>query len=110
MTSPVERISGPSKVSTPGKRANGNTASLTATWSLEVSVSRKFARGSPAMTLAAMAATGRPIALATNGTVRLARGLTSRTKMRGVTEWGSSIANWTFMSPHTFRARAMASV
>ena len=29
MTSPVERISGPSTVSTPGNRANGNTASLT---------------------------------------------------------------------------------
>ncbi len=33
MTSPVERISGPSTVSTPGKRANGNTASFTAMWS-----------------------------------------------------------------------------
>ena len=32
ITSPVERISGPSTVSTPGKRANGNTASLTPTW------------------------------------------------------------------------------
>ena len=29
MTSPVERISGPSRVSTPWKRANGKTASLT---------------------------------------------------------------------------------
>ena len=62
------------------------------------------------MTLAAMAAMGRPIALATNGTVRLARGLTSSTKMRGVTEWGSSMANCTFISPRTFNARAMASV
>ncbi len=33
MTSPVERISGPSTVSTPGKRAKGNTASFTAMWS-----------------------------------------------------------------------------
>ena len=31
MTSPVERISGPSRVSTPGKRSNGKTASLTPT-------------------------------------------------------------------------------
>ena len=31
MTSPVERISGPSTVSTPGKRAKGKTASFTAT-------------------------------------------------------------------------------
>ena len=30
ITSPVERISGPSTVSTPGKRAKGNTASFTA--------------------------------------------------------------------------------
>ncbi len=30
ITSPVDFISGPSTVSTPGKRANGNTASLTA--------------------------------------------------------------------------------
>ena len=32
MTSPVERISGPSRVSTSGKRLNGSTASFTATW------------------------------------------------------------------------------
>ena len=32
ITSPVDRISGPSTVSTPGKRANGNTDSLTPTW------------------------------------------------------------------------------
>ena len=32
MTSPVERISGPSTVSTSGKRLNGSTASFTATW------------------------------------------------------------------------------
>ncbi len=31
ITSPVERISGPSSVSTPGNFANGKTASLTAT-------------------------------------------------------------------------------
>src|SRR5712691_7591272 len=31
MTSPVERISGPSTVSTPGNRPNGNTAAFTAT-------------------------------------------------------------------------------
>ena len=30
MTSPVERISGPSTVSTSGKRSNGSTASFTA--------------------------------------------------------------------------------
>ena len=31
ITSPVDFISGPSTVSTPGKRANGNTASFTPT-------------------------------------------------------------------------------
>ena len=30
MTSPVERISGPSTVSTPGNRPNGSTAAFTA--------------------------------------------------------------------------------
>ena len=33
ITSPVERISGPSRVSTPGKRSKGSTASFTLTWS-----------------------------------------------------------------------------
>ena len=79
ITSPVERISGPSTVSTPGKRANGKTASFTATWSPAWSLRPKPASGSPAMTLAAMAAIGAAIALATNGTVREARGLTSNT-------------------------------
>ena len=37
----------------------------------------KLLSGSPAMTRAAILAIGRPTALATNGTVRLARGLTS---------------------------------
>ena len=32
ITSPVERISGPSSVSTPGKRSKGSTASFTLTW------------------------------------------------------------------------------
>ena len=33
ITSPVERISGPSSASAPAKRSNGSTASLTETWS-----------------------------------------------------------------------------
>ena len=66
--------------------------------------------GTPAITLAAMAAIGWPMVLATKGAVRLARGLTSSTKMRGVSECGSSMANCTFIRPRTFRARAMASV
>ena len=78
ITSPVERISGPSTVSTPGKRAKGNTASFTAIWSSSGRFSPNEANGLPAITSAAMPAIGRPITLATNGTVRLARGLTSR--------------------------------
>ena len=79
ITSPVDRISGPSTVSTPGKRANGNTDSLTPTWSSLRCVSLKSASFSPAMMRAAIFATGMPITLATNGTVREARGLTSST-------------------------------
>mgnify|MGYP002132846707 CR=1 FL=1 len=40
----------------------------------------------PAITRAAILATGCPMALATKGTVRLARGLTSRTKIRGASD------------------------
>ncbi len=50
MTSPVERISGPRIRSTPGKRLNGKTASLTATWPDRRIVMSKSARVSPAMT------------------------------------------------------------
>ena len=78
MTSPVERISGPRMMSTPGKRAKGKTASLTATWPLGHGVRAKAASFSPAITRAAILAIGTPVALATKGTVRLARGLTSR--------------------------------
>ncbi len=83
ITSPVERISGPRRVSTPGKRLNGRTASLTETWPVTGSVSNPSSRSSPrvapTMTRAATMATGTPVALATNGTVRLARGLASST-------------------------------
>ena len=83
MTSPVDFISGPSTVSTPGKRANGNTASLTpicvVTPARTCRFKPKLASFSPAMMRAAILATGRPITLATNGTVREARGLTSST-------------------------------
>ena len=79
MTSPVERISGPSSTSTPGKRAKGKTASLTPTWSSAAGLSPKLARLSPAMIRAAILAIGWPMTLATKGTVREARGLTSST-------------------------------
>jgi hypothetical protein len=48
--------------------------------------------------------------LATKGTVREARGLTSSTKMRGSALWRSSMANCTFIRPRTFSARAISVV
>src|SRR3546814_16204435 len=75
MTSPVDFISGDKTGSVPGKRAKGKTASFTAIcsiWRLIDGRSRSF---SPATTRAAILAIGAPIALATKGTVRLARGL-----------------------------------
>ncbi len=80
MTSPVDRISGPRTMSTPANFRNGNTLSLTETCEGSGSeVSPSSASFEPAMTLAAMFATGTPVALATKGTVRLARGFTSST-------------------------------
>lgn len=51
---------------------------LEAIWSTSFSCRLKLASFSPAMTRAAILASGWPIALATKGTVREARGLTSR--------------------------------
>ena len=80
MTSPVLRISGPSAMSTPANFTNGNTLSFTLTWAGTGSaVIPCSARLVPAITFTATFATGRPVALATNGTVRLARGFTSIT-------------------------------
>src|SRR4029079_8254252 len=99
ITSPVDFISGPSTVSTPGKRANGKTASLTPIWSNAAGLRSKLASISPAMIRAAILATGTPITLATKGTVREARGLTSRTWISP-----SLMAYWTFIRPTTFKA------
>ena len=80
ITSPVDFISGPRTVSTLGNRAKGNTASFTATWgAMAWSSSLNSASRAPAITRAPILAMGTPVALATNGTVRLARGLTSST-------------------------------
>jgi hypothetical protein len=95
ITSPVERISGPSTVSTvpPSKvrnRLKGITASLTATGAVSgtsppspCAGSRPSVRSSatvaPSMTRAAALASAVPVALDTNGTVRDARGLASST-------------------------------
>ena len=53
------------------------------------------------MTRAATFTSGTPVALATNGTVRLARGLASITKT-----WPCLTAYWTLMRPRTSRASA----
>ena len=82
MTSPVERISGPSSASEPSKRSKGSTASLTETWSAahrRRPGSSRSAIRSPSMIRQASLASGTPIALETNGTVREARGLASIT-------------------------------
>ena len=80
ITSPVLRISGPSAISTPANFTKGNTLSFTLTCAGTGSVVMPCsARLMPAITFTATFATGRPVALATNGTVRLARGLTSIT-------------------------------
>ena len=80
ITSPVDFISGPSRMSVPGNRAKGKTASLTEKNSGMISeVNPSSFRVLPDMTRDAILASGFPIALLTKGTVREARGLTSRT-------------------------------
>ncbi len=95
MTSPVERISGPSTVSTPRpwmsrKRDHGITASLTATGASSGSAPpspslgsrpspRRSATDAPSEIRAAALASGTAVALEVKGTVREARGLASRT-------------------------------
>ena len=79
ITSPVDFISGPSTVSTPGKRLKGKTDSFTDTCFTSTSrVNPSSSRVFPTITLAASLARGTPVALETKGMVREARGLTSR--------------------------------
>src|SRR6187200_2613269 len=80
ITSPVDRISGPKIVSTPGNLLNGNTDSFTATCvGKGASSIPRSSSEFPTITLAATFASGRPVAFATKGTVREARGFTSST-------------------------------
>ena len=80
ITSPVERISGPRIGSVPANLLNGNTASFTDTnGGMISSVKPMSSSVSPHITRAACDASGTPIALDTNGIVRLARGFTSST-------------------------------
>ncbi len=80
MTSPVDFISGPRRISVPGNRAKGKTASLTEKCEGTISeVKPSSRRVFPDITRAAILARGLPIALLTKGTVREARGFTSST-------------------------------
>ena len=79
ITSPVDFISGPRIESAPAKRANGSTASFTLTCSGSPSGRSWSAIFSPSIRRAATFASGTPIALETNGTVRRARGFASIT-------------------------------
>ena len=80
ITSPVDFISGPSTGSTPGKRRKGKTGALTKTPGTGGSaVKPSSASVLPAITATASLTSGTPTALAMKGTVREARGLTSRT-------------------------------
>ena len=77
----MDFISGPSSESARGKRPNGSTASLTDTWPGDAGSARSSmsASRSPSISRQATLASGTPIALDTNGTVREARGLASIT-------------------------------
>ena len=70
ITSPVDRISGPSSVSAPGNLLNGSTTSLTATCAgIGSSVNPSSGSVLPLMTREAYLAIGWPTALATKGTL-----------------------------------------
>ena len=103
ITSPVDFISGPKIVSTPGNLIKGKTASLTEKKSgVNSLVNFCSFKLIPAIAFAAILAKGFPIALETNGTVLDALGLTSKTKI--FSPW---IANCTFINPFTLSAFAI---
>src|SRR5688572_9147957 len=80
ITSPVDFISGPRMVSTPGNRENGNTGDFTQYCDTFSSAGRLNSFSfRPTINRAAIFASGTPVALLTNGTVREARGFTSST-------------------------------
>ena len=108
ITSPVERISGPSSASAPANRLNGSTASFTHTWPLVVSlragrgrrVARRAGSGRPAWPAAARSPWRR--------TAPFARPVGwPRSRAGPSSPW---IANWTLSRPTTPSARAIPSV
>ena len=82
-TSPVERISGPSRGSTSGNMLNGNTASLTPKYGMFCSFKEDTGDGRPVSSEVIMSVakgTMRMLhTLETSGTVREALGFASRT-------------------------------
>ena len=80
ITSPVLLISGVNTIGDPGKRLKGNTDSLIAQcFGMISSVKPSSRKVEPAIIRAPSLAKGTPIALLTKGTVREARGFTSKT-------------------------------
>ena len=80
ITSPVDRISGPSTGSAPGKRANGSTAAFTLTCAGGRSGgSSSSDTRTPTARLHAASTRLTPVAFDANGTVRDARGFASST-------------------------------
>ena len=80
ITSPVDFISGPRIVSTPGNRTNGNTGLFTNTPAASRSLTTpSSASVRPVAMRAAMRAIATPVAFEMYGTVRDERGLTSST-------------------------------
>src|SRR5213593_2375531 len=76
MTSPVDRISGPRTVSTPGNLTKGKTDSLTAMWgNSRPSHPSQGSSVSPSAARVAILASGSPIVFETKGTGREARGV-----------------------------------
>ena len=97
MTSPVERISGPSTGSAPGNLANGSTAAFTETCPGDCPSGRSTSdRLAPAARRQAAWTRLTPVALLAYGTVREARGFASSTN-----NLPSASASWTFRSPTT---------
>ena len=78
MTSPVERISGPRRIVVPGKRTNGKTDSLMHQCFGVISSVNPSSGSVLRHGLAASFASGTPMA-SEKGTVREARGFTSKT-------------------------------
>mmetsp|Transcript_4743 Transcript_4743/g.14604 ORF Transcript_4743/g.14604 Transcript_4743/m.14604 type:complete len:324 (-) Transcript_4743:599-1570(-) len=110
ITSPVERISGPSKVSAPANLSKGSTASLTATWGGIISSVKPISSSVlPDMTSEAYVASGLPMAFETKGTVRLARGFASR-MYTSLPPGPHLTAYWQFIRPTTPSSRASATV